>query len=305
MSELTLEQEVARDLIRQAGLCRVCSRVLEVPPEPKAKALTERSFGSWQDMLGGWQVGLNLEHVTHLADRIRNQWRKLPEVDRCICKVCIDPRTGGVSVAALCGVGLRVVDARSEYEIASRAPIRQVLPMSSNGQAIQRGHSATITTRPQGGAFRIDRIMIAAAGTAHGAADWTVQDVRVGRRSQFAQPGGIPGDLFASGALEIGCLVERVSVKHEYDFDDYQADEDDDTNAEHRRARQAYADLNFENRINEPLPPPFFYEHDRRTPVNRWEPDGYMPEWLAAAAKKPKTKSRRRRSRRRGKVKVS
>ncbi len=78
---------------------------------------------------------------------------------------------------------------------------REVLPMST-GVAILPTQSAQITARPQRVAFRPERVFISAAGTSGGAADWIVNDIKIGNRSQFSQSGDVPGDMFASTAID-------------------------------------------------------------------------------------------------------
>jgi hypothetical protein len=78
---------------------------------------------------------------------------------------------------------------------------REVLPMST-GVAILPSQSAQITARPQRVAFRPERVFISNAGTSGGAADWIVNDIKIGNRSQFSQSGDIPGDMFATNAID-------------------------------------------------------------------------------------------------------
>jgi hypothetical protein len=78
---------------------------------------------------------------------------------------------------------------------------REVLPMST-GVAILPTQSAQITARPQRVAFRPERVFISAAGTSGGAADWVVNDIKIGNRSQFSQSGDVPGDMFATNAID-------------------------------------------------------------------------------------------------------
>ena len=77
---------------------------------------------------------------------------------------------------------------------------REILPMSSGTQAIQPNHSASITARPQRVAFRPERVFISENGD--GAANWLVNDILIGNRSQFSQAGQIPGDIFATTAID-------------------------------------------------------------------------------------------------------
>jgi hypothetical protein len=78
---------------------------------------------------------------------------------------------------------------------------REVLPMST-GVPILPTQLAQITARPQRVAFRPERVFISAAGTSGGAADWVVNDIKIGNRSQFSQSGDVPGDMFATNAID-------------------------------------------------------------------------------------------------------
>ena len=78
---------------------------------------------------------------------------------------------------------------------------RDILPMST-GVPILPTQSAQITGRPQTLVFKIGRFLISNAGTAGGAADWIVNDIKIGNRSQFVQSGDVPGDLFAVNAID-------------------------------------------------------------------------------------------------------
>ena len=78
---------------------------------------------------------------------------------------------------------------------------RDILPMST-GVPILPTQSAQITGRPQTLVFKIGRFVISNAGTSGGAADWIVNDIKIGNRSQFVQSGDVPGDLFATNAID-------------------------------------------------------------------------------------------------------
>jgi len=54
------------------------------------------------------------------------------------------------------------------------------------------------------------RMMISGAGTAGGTADWIVNDIAISHRSQFVQDGAIPGDMFATNAIDTFISFERV-----------------------------------------------------------------------------------------------
>jgi hypothetical protein len=107
--------------------------------------------------------------------------------------------------------GYRGRGRRDGYEIPPRNAMiedrgptradREVLPMST-GVAILPTQSAQITARPQRVAFRPERVFISSAGTTGGAADWIVNDIKIGNRSQFSQSGDVPGDMFATNAID-------------------------------------------------------------------------------------------------------
>jgi hypothetical protein len=78
---------------------------------------------------------------------------------------------------------------------------REILPMST-GVPILPTQSAQITGRPQLLVFCCKRFVISNAGTAGGAADWIVNDIKIGNESQFAQSGDVPGDMFATNAID-------------------------------------------------------------------------------------------------------
>jgi hypothetical protein len=78
---------------------------------------------------------------------------------------------------------------------------RDILPMST-GVPILPTQSAQITGRPQCLVFKIGRFVISNAGTAGGSADWIVNDLKIGNVSQFVQSGDVPGDMFATNAID-------------------------------------------------------------------------------------------------------
>jgi hypothetical protein len=78
---------------------------------------------------------------------------------------------------------------------------RDILPMST-GVPILPTQSAQITGRPQCLVFKIGRFVISNAGTAGGSADWIVNDIKIGNVSQFVQSGDVPGDMFATNAID-------------------------------------------------------------------------------------------------------
>jgi hypothetical protein len=87
----------------------------------------------------------------------------------------------------------------------SREGSRHVLPLDSGSLRIAPDQTAQITARPQVGAFRPDRLIIAADS-----ADFLVLDILIGSRSQFAQAGRLPGAMFAANAIDAFVSFETV-----------------------------------------------------------------------------------------------
>ena len=92
---------------------------------------------------------------------------------------------------------------------------REVLPMGSGTQNIPPGFSTQITSRPQRVAFRPERVFVSAFGVAlggGGAADWTINDIKIGNRSQFSQAGDVPGDMFATTSIDSFVTFETAQT---------------------------------------------------------------------------------------------
>lgn len=75
-----------------------------------------------------------------------------------------------------------------------------VLPIATK-KPIATTASATIHASLDA-TLRIDALEISDEGTAGGAADWIVNDLRVDGTSQFAQQGDLPGDMFSTSAID-------------------------------------------------------------------------------------------------------
>jgi len=90
---------------------------------------------------------------------------------------------------------------------------RQVLPMNTGGQNVDVGLTAIITSRPQRVAFRPERVFVSATGTStQGAAAWLLNDITIGNRSQYVQQGALPGDMFATGAIDSFITFETAQT---------------------------------------------------------------------------------------------
>lgn len=75
-----------------------------------------------------------------------------------------------------------------------------VVPIAAR-DPIQPTSRMTIRVSAPSTDFRIERFIIEDGNTEGGSADWIVNDLRIGNRSQFKQSGDIPGDLFATNAI--------------------------------------------------------------------------------------------------------
>jgi hypothetical protein len=91
---------------------------------------------------------------------------------------------------------------------------RQVLPMNTGTTPVPIGLTAQITSRPQRVAFRPERVFVSAADTGGGgsAANWIINDITIGNRSQFAQSGALPGDMFATQAIDSFVTFETAQT---------------------------------------------------------------------------------------------
>ena len=168
-------------------------------------------MGSWYNIIGAWPTGYHGAYGGYTALQQQHPWRTGPY--------------GRYAMGADAPPGPMVAPpplpmemppapphpAHYHHQIRARNALieapgpahagREVLPMST-GVAILPTQSAQITARPQRVAFRPERVFISAAGTSGGAADWVVNDIKIGNRSQFSQSGDVPGDMFATNAID-------------------------------------------------------------------------------------------------------
>jgi hypothetical protein len=91
---------------------------------------------------------------------------------------------------------------------------RQVLPMNTGTTPVPIGLTAQITSRPQRVAFRPERVFVSAADVGGGgsAANWIINDITIGNRSQFAQSGALPGDMFGQQAIDTYVTFETAQT---------------------------------------------------------------------------------------------
>jgi len=69
-------------------------------------------------------------------------------------------------------------------------------------EPLQPTRHMVIRLRAPSTAFRVERFIIEDGGTEGGSADWIVNDLRIANKSQFKQSGDIPGDMFATNAID-------------------------------------------------------------------------------------------------------
>lgn len=86
---------------------------------------------------------------------------------------------------------------------AIAAPLRKVQPISSINKITPRQTTTIKTVLRQ--AFRPERVFVSDLGGTEkvsGAAKWIINDIRVDGQTQFSQNGDVPGDMFASHAID-------------------------------------------------------------------------------------------------------
>jgi hypothetical protein len=91
---------------------------------------------------------------------------------------------------------------------------RQVLPMNTGTTPVPIASTAQITSRPQRVAFRPERVFVSASDIGGGgsAANWIVNDITIGNRSQLAQSGALPGDMFSNVAIDSFVTFETAQT---------------------------------------------------------------------------------------------
>ncbi len=91
---------------------------------------------------------------------------------------------------------------------------RQVLPMNTGTTPVPVASTAQITSRPQRVAFRPERVFVSSAdiGGSGSAANWIINDITIGNRSQFAQSGALPGDMFSNVAIDSFVTFETAQT---------------------------------------------------------------------------------------------
>ncbi len=90
---------------------------------------------------------------------------------------------------------------------------RVVLPLTSGVNVLPDPKTCTaqITSRAQNGAFRPERIVIGGNPS-----DWIVNDIRIRNVTQFVQSGDVPGEMFASSAIDCFLRMDAVGRGDEF-----------------------------------------------------------------------------------------
>ena len=87
---------------------------------------------------------------------------------------------------------VKVVTPQGEVKFKSARPVKPTPADADEYRAIR------VISRPEAFAFRPNQLVIESPNPEH----FNIVDILIGNRSQFAQPGQIPGDLFASSAID-------------------------------------------------------------------------------------------------------
>ena len=92
---------------------------------------------------------------------------------------------------------------------------REALPLNSGDVAVHTGGTLQITSRPQRPAFRPERFFVSApvgGDIAETASSWIINDITIGNKSQYAQAGQLPGDMFSSTAIDSFISFDTVQT---------------------------------------------------------------------------------------------
>src|SRR5271168_5040760 len=102
---MTHEEALAREIAKRTDLCRVCHAALPIkaaPPPPAERPRRYLGDVAAASLLGQWTDSVGTTGRSSSPPVARSP------AGAVICTDCIDPRTGGVSLKALCAPGMRV-----------------------------------------------------------------------------------------------------------------------------------------------------------------------------------------------------
>lgn len=93
---------------------------------------------------------------------------------------------------------------------------REALPLNSGDVAVHTNGTLQITSRPQRPAYRPERFFVSppVGGDPLGetASSWIINDITIGNKSQYAQAGQLPGDMFSSTAIDSFVSFDTVQT---------------------------------------------------------------------------------------------
>lgn len=109
--------------------------------------------------------------------------------------------------AASAPIGVVITDESLQHGFGPKAG-RDVLPFTPI--MLEPDHAVQATAKPQVANFRPDRLHI--GGGQDVAADFIVENISIRNRSQFAQAGGIPADMFAATAIDAFVSFDSAGI---------------------------------------------------------------------------------------------
>lgn len=122
------------------------------------------------------------------------------------------PRGGGALAAAAAAKVAQAGTIVRQHEPTKARKI--VLPMASTG-TVAAAATSSITARPQTVAFKPTRVVVPASI----APDFTINDIKVGVKSQFAQSGALPAEMFTQNAFDVDMDMDTVQTSQDFVLD--------------------------------------------------------------------------------------
>jgi len=78
---------------------------------------------------------------------------------------------------------------------------REILLFEAVGVPVGQSAKISVVSRARK-RWNVSHLLICEEGTDGGSADWIVNDIKIGAQSQFVQTGDLPGDMFATTAID-------------------------------------------------------------------------------------------------------
>lgn len=79
---------------------------------------------------------------------------------------------------------------------------RGVVPMNTDGVNVGQKKRQTVTSEKLAHPVTPERVFVSASGTEKGSADWLIHDIKVDGETVYTSKGALPGDMFATNAIE-------------------------------------------------------------------------------------------------------